>query len=63
MTTLPGRTTDYEYKINPKDKCMILVRPVGSLMGYGVYGTFSDPQQAKRILAALPKHVAKDTGE
>lgn len=57
------RTTDYEYKINPKDKCMILWRPVGSLMGYGVYGTFDTPVQAKRILAALPKPVTKDENE
>lgn len=51
---------DYEYKINPVDKCMILCRPVGSIMGYGVYGTYSTPEQARRILKALPQRKDND---
>lgn len=63
MTVISGRVTDYEYKINPMDKCMILARPVGSKMGYAVYGTFTTPAQARRILASLSKQVAEDERE
>lgn len=63
VTVIPGRVTDYEYKINPMDKCMILARPVGSKMGYAVYGTFTTPAHARRILATLTGRVAEDERE